>query len=407
MSKRSPREDPQIGRSPSSLPSLRTVLIEEGRGGRCWDHSGRDYIDFVCGYGPIILGHADPSVNRAVADRLARGLLFPSRSSMLDSLLADLQQIYPSVEDAVLLKTGSEAVAAAIRLARAATGRDRVLRVGFHGWHDQLVVPYAKWHNYDAEPQPSRYLHGVPNKAYRDLVTVWQGTNFDELIALIGVESADLAAVILDPVQLCPPFAGNALRLQTAVNATGAVFVLDESKTCFRVNLGGIQGLYGLRPDMTVLSKAIANGFPLAVVGGRRGLMELVEEVKIKGTYSNELCSVAAAIATIGRLRDADGPKVLAAIGTRLLDGLNAVLASHGLAEFARAVPYHWPSMPYLRFSAKDTTDAAFKDRFYSELIAAGVLMLPEHMNYVCLAHTDDDLEQTLGRVDRVLQRIL
>jgi glutamate-1-semialdehyde 2,1-aminomutase len=224
------------------------------------------------------------------------------------------------------------------------------------------------------------------------------------VIGRIAEEGAELAAVLVDPVQL-PPSPEGMRRLQAAARTAGAVFILDESKTGFRVHLGGVQGLYGLRPDLVVLSKAIANGLPLAVVGGRRDLMRRADAVKIKGTYSNELAAVAAALATIARLREADAPRALAETGTRLLAGLNAVFAAHGVAAQLRAVPFHWPCMPFLHFP--DGGQDGLRERFYRELVAAGVLMLPEHMNYVCLAHTEDDLAETFRRVERVLRRIL
>lgn len=397
----------RIGRSPSSLPSLESIVIEEGRGGRCWDETGRDYLDFICGYGPIVLGHADPGVTQAVAARLARGTLFPARSSDLDKLLQHINDLYPAIEHATLLKTGSEAIAAAIRLARAETGRSKILRIGFHGWHDQVVVPYLKWHQYDERSLSGIEIQGVPLTSFRDHMVVWNGNDFDELIALISAERSELAAVILDPVQLVSPFPENALRLQGAVQAIGAFFVLDESKTGFRVHLGGVQGAYGLKPDLTVLSKAIANGLPLALLGGRRDVMQRAADLKIKGTYSNELASVAAAIATISQLRDRDAPRALAATGERLIAGLNSVFQSRGLSKMVSAVPYFWPCMPYLHFARKPVDDINLRENFYQELVAGGVLMLPEHMNYVCLAHTDADLQETFNRVDQTLGRIV
>jgi glutamate-1-semialdehyde 2,1-aminomutase len=388
------------GKWPSAMPALADMRFERGSGSRCWDDRGREYIDFICGYGPVILGHAHPAVTEAVSKQLARGTLFPSSSRILDEFVSTLRELFTYAEDVVVLKTGSEAVAAAIRLARAYTGREKILRCGFHGWHDQVVAPYVRWHQYDVSARTARTLRGVPNDLHGSVVVTWYGSRFEELLTSIDALGPSLAAVVIDPVELQPPFAANAKSLVERARGVGALAVLDESKTGFRVSLQGVQGLYGVEPDMTILSKGIANGLPISVVIGSGEVIRLRNDVKIKGTYSNELSAVAAALATIQVLRETDLEATLWRRGRQLIDGLNRAFRRFGVADDMVAVPFHWPCMPYIWFRGGGSQ---LRADFHGQLLRRGVLMLPDHMNFVSLAHTAADIEDALTAAEDAL----
>jgi len=182
--------------------------------------------------------------------------------------------------------------------------------------------------------------------------------------------------------------------LSSALREAGALLVFDESKTGFRTHLGGAQALYGVAADITVLSKALANGLPLAVVLARRQLIELAQQARIKGTFGAETVSIAAALATVEILRSMDAPKLLNQRGAELIEGLSNVIKHLGLQEHVAALPYQWPCMPYVHFSGEKR---GLQDAFHRGLVDRGVLMLRDHMSYISLASSSSRREGRPG----------
>ena len=375
-----------------------------GSKGRIWDTDGREYVDLILGYGPVILGHGHPEVTDAVCAQAARGTLFPGPSPLHGRLEELIRRAYPRAERQILFKTGSEAVAAAIRIARAATGRTVIGRVGFHGWHDQVISPYLSCHTYARGNEIEEYPPGVPHDAVAGRVEAWTGDAIDRLPELVCERGDTLAAVIIDPVQLMPPFAEAADAVAAACREAKALLILDESKTGFRIAPGGFQDLYGVAADLTVLSKAIANGYPLALVAGPDDVMALAKPARIKGTYATELSAVAAAVATLEVLEREKAATAITARGQGLLERLNEVIAADGPLGLS-AVAYQWPSMPYMFFEP-GTPAAPVQDTFYKRLRDANVLMLRDHMSFVSLAHTDEDMERVALAVRSVLRTL-
>lgn len=381
------------------------LRFSHGRGAHCWTTDGREYIDLVCGQGPVVLGHAHPAVIAAVARQLQQGTLLPGPGPVFYELRDELLKLYPHSDDLITFKTGSEAVAAAMRLARAYTGRKAILRVGFHGWHDQMISPYLRCHSYDPATFDESWPLGVSHEAHSDLVRVWYGSDPRDLITAVRDTGQQLAAVILDPVQLMPPTIGPlATELANTLREEGALLICDESKTGFRVHLGGFQALYGIAADLTVLSKALANGLPLAGVLGKQDVMMLASGARIKGTFGSETASIAAALATIETLKQEDGPRALSTIGTRLINGLNDIIGSVGLQADMSAVPYQWPCMPYIRFAEMSHS---LEDPFFVKLVQRGVLMLRNHMSYVSLALTRTDIDRVIDAAHYALKELV
>jgi glutamate-1-semialdehyde aminotransferase len=386
------------------LPSLGETALVRGRGGRCWDEHGREYIDYVCGYGPVILGHCNEEVNQAAWEQMKRGALLPSLTHpLLDQLGAVFRELYPYAEKYLLNKTGSEAVASAVRLARAFTGRPKVIRCGFHGWHDPVVTPYLAWHEHEP-PGPATEVLGVAPADGPPHMICWDGEDPQRLEELVRLHRPEIAALLIDPVQLRPPLDEHLRHLRRLADHEGALLILDESKTGFRVSLCGVQGLYQVWPDLTVLSKALANGFPLAAVLGRAEVVGLARRARLKGTYNYELVGVTAALKVVEILRRPGAIERLEQLGTRLITGINDVLGRNGLIEEVTAVPYRWPCLPYIWFRRHSTRTRELRQSFYERLNERGVLLLSNHMNYVCLAHTDRDLDDTLRAVAGALE---
>jgi glutamate-1-semialdehyde aminotransferase len=216
-----------------------------------------------------------------------------------------------------------------------------------------------------------------------------------------------LAAVIVDPVQLSLSDASSSVKMKNLVQAVhdaGAVLIFDESKTGFRVHLSGVQGLLGVAADLTVLSKALANGLPLAVVLGRTEVLNLARPARVKGTFGAETASIAAALATLHVLRDKDAPRSLNERGTQLLNGLNDAIRAVGVAERVTAVPYHWPCLPYIYFRGEARS---LENAFHDGLVRRGVLMLRDHMSYISLALMPEHVDRVVTAAHQTLRELI
>jgi glutamate-1-semialdehyde aminotransferase len=211
---------------------------------------------------------------------------------------------------------------------------------------------------------------------------------------------SSVAALILDPVQLREPLETHLRQICQLAHHEGALVILDEAKTGFRVGLAGVQGLYNVQPDLTILSKGISNGFPLSVVIGRAEILDLSVNAKIMGTYNNELASIAAALSTISILQRPTSISWLWQIGQRLIEGIDEILSRHRLTDDIQAVAYRWPCMPFIWFHHRSERAQRLKPIFYRRLVQGGVLLLDNHMNSTCLAHTSSDVENALQIIE-------
>jgi len=374
------------------LPAPVTAF-RRARGGEIEDEGGQTFLDLVSGYGAVILGHGDPDVADAVAAVARSGQYLYGRHRDVDALKGRLLARFPAMSQALLFKTGSEAVQAAVRMARAATGRPRILRCGFHGWHDQFMANDISWHRLEVDVTHSARVPGVPIAS--SLITAVAG---DARAGwLPDVPTDDVAALILDPVQLVEPIAETFAAVAARCRAAHILLIVDEAKTGFRLSSAGAQGLYNIFGDITILSKAIANGFPLAAVLTRPEIDVVPTDAKIMGTFNNELSAVAAALVTLRKLDERDAPRVLRDAGADLITVVNQSIAAAGAAHLLQLVPYRWPSMPYFSWSAAASQD--LKLAFNDWLARHRVLWLANHMNFVNLAHSHSQFVHFAGAV--------
>ncbi len=383
------------------------LVISEARGGHVVDVDGNEYVDFVCGYGPVILGHADPFVADAVA-RAAAGAQQVGAQTEAEFQLAELLvREVPSFESVRIALSGSEAVHAALRLARGATGRSLVAKFGghYHGWLDTIFTGTSR-----AEVAPESA--GQPAAALTDvaLLTWNDPAGLERFFAERG---AELAAVILEPYPcnggVIPPAPGFLERLRELTRSCGALLVFDEVITGFRLGLAGAQGELGVVPDLTIVAKAMGNGFPVSAFGGRAELMELVgtNEVLHAGTYNGGGISVAAALATIGRLRETDPYPRLRALGVRLRDGLVEAARAHGhrlVAQGPGPVFFTWllAEGEVCSFADHLRADAVAYGRLAAGLAERGIRVIPNGRWYLNAAHTEEDVDRALEEADRV-----
>lgn len=359
------------------------IFVERGCGSHVWDADGNEYIDYMMALGPVVLGYANDTVNRAVIDQMQSGMQF-SLSHPIEVEVAELiTAVVPCAEMVRFGKNGSDVTAGAVRLSRAITGRDRIAVAGYHGWQDWYIG------------STSRHK-GVP-AATRELTAKFRYNHAEDLENLLTAHPAGFAAVILEPIHGELPSDGFLQRVADLTRSHGALLVFDEVKTGFRFGLGGAQAHFNVIPDLACFGKAIANGMPLSVLAGRREYMQRMTEVFFSFTAGGETLSLAAARATIGCLRDTDALERIWSSGEALMTGYNAASAAHGLDRTTRCEGL--APMTICSFHDRDGNESSlYRSLFQQEMIARGVLF--DDGFVVCAAHSGEDVETTLRAVN-------
>ncbi|HXM38471.1 MAG TPA: aminotransferase class III-fold pyridoxal phosphate-dependent enzyme [Gemmatimonadales bacterium] len=371
----SKRPDALFGPDPG--PDAPTQLVRAS-GCRVWDRSGREYVDYVMALGAVALGYGHPAVNRAAEEAIAAGVVGPLPPVAEQELAEALAARIPWLERVRFLKTGAEAVAAAVRLARVATGRDHVLGCGYHGWLD--------WCQGGTEGIPAAIRSLFAELPFNDVTTARE---------MIRERGRSLAAVVIEPVVVTEPSREWLEVLRAETERAGAVLVFDEIKTAFRLAVGGAAERYGVRPDLAVLGKALANGFPLAVVGGRADLMAEATRTWISSTLATEGVALAAARATLEVFEREDVCGHLHRVGTRLLHGLHELQRHHPTAITGVA---GMAEMCFLHYATEELA--------WSVALGAakrGLLFKRTAYNFVSLAHDEATVDRTLEALAETL----
>jgi len=353
------------------------IVPRRAKGSHFWDVDGNEYIDYLCSYGPIVLGHAHPRVDRAAQKAATEGTIYNFDHPLGIELAEKLCEIIPGAELVNYFIEGSASTTGAVKLARAFTGREKVVRCGYHGWHD--------WCNPGGR--------GVPQCASELTLAVEFG-DLDALARLFNDNPGQIACVIIEPRwdhESPEEFLGGVAQM---AHEEGALFVLDEMKTGMRFSLAGFQGWAGVEPDLATWGKGMANGYPIALVTGKREILNEVGDVWVAGTFNGFTPSLAAALATIAEMEDNSGIEHLWHQGQKLLDGLAQVVTETGLP----ARPVGRAPMLFLAFD-EDAEDV--KSRFYLETLKGGVYLHPTHVWFLTVSHTDEDIEKTLDTVLR------
>ena len=358
------------------------IFIDHGYDGHIVDIDGNDYIDMLCAYGPIILGYVEPEINDAARAQMERGFCFSLVQELQNELEARLTRTVPSAEQAVLVKTGSDATTAAVRACRAATGRDLILRCGYHGWHDWCVE-----------------VHGGIPQAVLDLTVEFEYGDLADLETKLAEHGDRVAGVVITPVghplgkPVCAPPPGYLEAVRELTHRHGAVLVFDEVRTGFRVAMGGAQERYGVTPDLTTIGKAMANGYAISALVGARECMSVFEkEAFISSTFFPNSLEMAASMACLDILERERVPDAIWTRGTGFLERLEAIVDDSGVPVSTSGIP----PMPFLTF---DKVDERYKERrtmFYTQCIRRGLFVQPYHHWYICYRHTEADLARAL-----------
>jgi glutamate-1-semialdehyde 2,1-aminomutase len=400
------------------------LFFECAQGARMTDVDGNSYIDYILGNGPAILGHAPPTVLRAVAETLALGQTYAAQHEREVLLARRLTELLPGLEVVRFATSGTEAVQAAMRIARAFTGRQKIVKFEghYHGWTDSVYVSVRPSPNEAgpvSAPTPVAESAGQSLNVLADLIVLgWN--DLDALTETFRREGDQIAGVLMEPVMVnggvAAPQPGYLQGVSQLCRNHGALFLCDEVITGFRLGLRGAQGLFGVTPDITIFAKAVAAGFPLAMVGGRRDVMDrlLNGNVMHGGTYNGNVQSAAAALAALDEL-SRDGGAVYREMerqGTRLMEGLRALARKHRVPMLVQGYPQIFqtffmegaPPGNYRDVAARNDRDRALA--FSRALQEEGVRVNQRCAWFLSAAHDSGAIEETLAAADRALAAI-
>jgi glutamate-1-semialdehyde 2,1-aminomutase len=390
------------------------VVVERGAGARVWDADGNEYLDYVCSWGALILGHADPDVVRAISEQAARGTTYGMTTAAEAELAARIIGALPSIEKVRLVSSGTEATMSAVRLARAATGRDLILKFEgcYHGHADSFLSQagsgLATLGIASSPGVPQALAALTLNAPYNDLEAVER---------IFGEHAGRIAAVIVEPVAanmgVVPPAPGFLRGLREITARDGALLIFDEVISGFRLCYGGAQTLYEIVPDLTTLGKIVGGGLPLAAYGGRRDLMQrLAPEGPVyqAGTLSGNPVAVRAGLATLEKLAAPGFYETLDRKAAMLADGIGrAIAAADVAAQVVRAgslLTIFFAAGALRNYSDVKRCDTAKFGAFFRAMLERGILLPPSQFEalFVSATHSERDIAETVAAVNAALR---
>jgi glutamate-1-semialdehyde 2,1-aminomutase len=401
----------------AALATDRTI-IARGVGSHVWDIDGREYVDYVLGSGPMLVGHAHPAVVAAVRRQISLGSTFYALNERVLELAEHVVARVPCAEAIQFCSSGGEATHYALRMARAATGRDAIIKFegGFHGFNDYAVMSvFPKAPPNLPHPEPSSA--GVP-AVLRDEVFVARFNDLTSVNQILEANPGRIAAIIVEPVQRAvAPLAGFLEGLSALARQHGAVLVFDEVVTGFRLASGGAQELYGVTPDLATFGKALGGGYPLAAVAGKRAILDTSAPnrepadgfVFMNGTLNGNPVAAAAGLATL-RLLDASAYERLDDLGHALRSGIRRVLSDVGLAAQLIGVgPLYQLRLTengdLHDYRATQRVDAGMTHAIFAGVLERGIFAASDK-GYISLAHTDDDVAATIDAFEQVARAV-
>ncbi len=383
-----------IRRPYNFVPGEYPIFFDRAKGGKVWDVDGNEYLDFLCAYGPIIVGHCEEEIDNAVIEQIrTKGFCFSLTQEIQNKLVRKLQEHIPSCEMASLLKTGSDTTTAAVRAARAYTERKKIIRCGYHGWHDWCVEVKG----------------GVLEKNYEDTLE-FTYNHLDELEDLMKKHGDDVAGIIVTPVghplghEVEMPKPGFLEGVREIATRYGSVLIFDEIRSGFRYSMGGAQKTFGVTPDLSTFGKAMANGYAIAALVGKKEFMSVfADRAFLSSTYFPNSDSQVASLATIAFLEKYNVLDVVKEKGQKFATLVSKIVADSGLpVKFSGGA-----LMPYITFVPD--ADKIYKKarvQFYTELIRRGVFLQPYHHGYIAYRHTEKELIHAADMIKESLDEI-
>lgn len=362
------------------------LFIERAKGCIVTDVDGNTYIDYGMGLGPLILGYSDEEVNRAVRAQLEKGTMFTLPHPLEIDAAKLIIKYVPSAEMVRFGKNGSDATTAAVKLARAYTGKELIIACGYHGWHDWYISSTER----DA---------GVP-KVIASLIRTIPYNDLEALKRIVAEQKGKIAGLIMEPVYTIPPAPGFLEGVRLLTKKEGIVLIFDEMFSGFRWSLGGAQQYFKVTPDLSCFGKAIANGLPVSVITGRRDIMKKFEEVFFSFAYGGETLSLAAIVATINKLKKKNVHAHIWRMGEILKSGVARLIEKHDIGQFVSIIGY--PVKSAFNFSGtRDISALHIKTYFQQECAKRGILFIGYHLP--AYAHKERHIKKTLKVYDEVM----
>jgi len=396
------------------------LCFAHARGAHLTDVDGNDYIDYALGMGPAILGHAPQRVRDAIAQSLSKGQLYAGQSPLELEVARRIQQHVPGAELIRIGITGSEMIQAALRVARAATGRPKFIKFAghYHGWFDNVLTNELTISN-DPDASPTQAVPQTKGQSHSTLAdtVVLPWNDLPALQRYLGAHAADTAAIVMEAVMcnsgVIPPAPGYLQGVRRLCDSHGVILILDEVITGFRLGLSGAQGLFGVTGDLAVFAKALAAGVPIAALTGRGPLMELIGSgaVNHSGTFNSNTIALAAAVATLDILAEDKGAVYteITTFGAALMDGIRALSSATGDPLLVQGYPSVFntcftDARAISTFDEYRHCDHARQQRFLRALLERGVRPTSRGTWFVSSAHTGRELDLTLAAVRGALE---
>ncbi len=399
----------------------RTIYVKRGKGARVWDIDENEYIDYRLGYGPAILGYADDRIDAAAMEGMKVGGVFALATEREYNVAARISKMVPAAEMVRFSNSGTEAVMAALRLARAYTGRDSYIVVegGYHGVFDAALwyASVEDWEPGQGDPELLPYGEGVPSMLKKLIHTVPMN-DANKLEDVLKKHHSDIGALLIEAILgNCCSITANRQYVQDVralCDKYNVVMIMDEVKTGFRVARGGAQSIYGVKPDLCTFAKAVANGYPISVLAGRADIMSRIGQGVVHGgTYTAHSVALAAAEATLQILDETSALEDIAAYGSALQKGISAILTPRGIPHSFTGHPsmggLFFKETPPQNYRDWKTSDYTFYDTMAPFLHDLGILCEPDSREpwFISAAHDESCLQSTLRSFETAVDRTL
>jgi glutamate-1-semialdehyde 2,1-aminomutase len=395
------------------------IFFKKGKGSRIWDVDGNEYLDLICNLGALILGHGDEDVIQNIKDYLDIGLSSAVETELSVEVAKKLSEMIPCAEVVKFSNTGTEAVMHAIQIARGYTGKERILKFEghYHGWYDYVLCshlyPFDKW----SLPRPYPSSNGLC-RALEDTTLVCRWNDINSLVGLIEEYKDEIAAIILDPIASgvgCTlPNEGYLEEIRRLTQKEGIVLIFDEVITGFRVSSGGAQEYFGVTPDLATFGKAIANGFPLSAVVGKKNIMKITspkpKKVFFAGTYNGNLVGLAAASVTLEKLKSKALREQLNRQTARLMQGMNSIFSKQGspakIAGLGGMVQVYFTSEDVVDLRSAATSDEAKYIELKERMFENGILWPRSNYSrsFLTSEHSETDIDNILSTIQKIIQ---
>ncbi len=365
-----------------NIKGVAPKYLLRGKGSHVWDVDGNEFIDYTMGVGPLSLGYSYDVVDEAIKDQLKDGITFSLTHPLEVEVAQLINKVVPNAESIRYSRGGADVVSGAVRVARAYTGRNKVLCCGYHGWHDWYIAVTDR-------------NKGIP-QAIQDLTFTF---NYNDIQSVIDSIDEDTACVVLEPYVFEAPKDNFLQKLRDVCTKNGTLLVFDEMWSGFRISIGGAQEYFGVKADLACFSKAVANGMPLSVLTGKKEIMSVLEkDVFFFNTFGGEALSLAAAKATINEMIEKNVPAQLAKQGNKLKVGYNKISEELGM-DYTKCSGFDCRTI--MTFDASAANPLEMKSLVQQEMIKRGILWAGFHN--ISFSHTDEDIEYTLKVYKEVL----